>query len=235
MRRPNLKTDYVFAIAIIGTLLIAGIYNTDLLSVNNRFVCYVIIGCVSVLSILYRYMTQYKLIRNLLLAIVVMTGFSFALVPLYNVFCDVTGLNGKMDLTLQAAIPSGVDLTRTVIVEFVVNHNREMPWLFKPKHELLVLHPGELAATAYYAKNTTKRTMLAQAIPSISPSKASKYFKKIECFCFSRQKLGPGEVAHLNLRFYIDPKIPKDVQRLTLAYTIFDVTNSENTQEYKHG
>ncbi len=235
MRSPNVKNYYIIAIIVMGAFLSLWIYNTDLLSINNRFVCYVIIGCIIVSSILYSYMKQYKLMRNLLLAIVMMTGFSFALVPLYNVFCDVTGLNGKMDLTLKSATPSGVDMTRTVIVEFVVNHNREMPWLFKPKHQSLVLHPGELAATAYYAKNTTKHTMLAQAIPSISPSKASKYFKKVECFCFSRQKLGPGEVAHLNLRFYIDPNIPKDVQRLTLAYTIFDVTNSADTQEYKHG
>ena len=153
-----------------------------------------------------------------------MSAFAFMLVPLYNVFCDVTGLNGKLDLSMAAATSRGIDLSRTVTVEFVVSNNREMPWEFKVKHKSLQLHPGELATTAYFARNPTGKTMVAQAIPSISPSKVSKYFKKVECFCFTSQKLGPGESAYLGLRFYLDPDFPKDVRRVTLAYTIFDVT-----------
>lgn len=193
---------------------------------NNRFVLGAIVLCLIVFILIFKFVTKQKLLRNLLLFIIGMSGFAFALVPLYNVFCDVTGLNGKMDLSVTAATPRGVDMSRTITVEFVVNHNNEMPWQFKPKHQVLIVHPGELAATAYYAKNTTGKTMYAQAIPSISPSKVSKYFKKVECFCFSSQKLGPGESAYLGLRFYLDPDFPADVQRLTLAYTLFDIGDS---------
>lgn len=169
-----------------------------------------------------------KLLRIMLMVVLGMASFSFMLVPLYNVFCDVTGLNGKLDLSVAAATAQGVDLSRSVIVEFVVNNNAHMPWQFKPKNVMLKVHPGELAATAYYAHNPTKRTMYAQAIPSISPTRARKYFKKVECFCFNQQKLGPGESAHLNLQFYLDPNLPQDVERVTLAYTIFDITSQEH-------
>lgn len=193
--------------------------------VNNRFVYIVIVGCIGILSGILAFYYHDKLVRNLLLFSIGMSGFAFGLVPLYNVFCAVTGLNGKVDLTVQAAGSSGVDLSREVAVEFVVNNNQNMPWIFKPKHHILTVHPGELASTAYYAKNPTDLTMRGQAIPSISPAKVSKYFKKVECFCFNSQKLGPGEVAYLNLRFYLDKNFPADVKRVTLAYTIFDVTD----------
>lgn len=197
------------------------------ITVNNRFVIYVLIICLDLIALILMYGKKNKLMRNLLLTIVGMTAFAFMLVPLYNVFCDVTGFNGKLDLSVVAATPKGIDLSRKITVEFVVNQNEEMPWEFKPKHHTMVVHPGQLAATAYYAKNTTSSTMYAQAIPSISPSKARKYFKKVECFCFSQQKLGPHETAYLGLRFYLDPDIPPDVQRVTLAYTIFDITSQE--------
>ncbi len=172
-------------------------------------------------------MTNNKILRNMLVSIVSMAAFAFLLVPLYNVFCDITGLNGKLDLTIAAAASTIIDTTRDVTVEFIVNQNREMPWKFKPKHSSLILHPGQLATTAYFAKNITNKTMYAQAIPSISPSRARKYFKKVECFCFTNQKLGPGETAYLGLRFYLDPALPKDIKRITLAYTIFDITETK--------
>lgn len=197
------------------------------ITVNNQFVIYALIVCVNVIILLHIYVQHNRLLRTILQLTAVMTGFAFILVPLYNVFCDVTGLNGKLDLSIAAAIPSGIDYTRSITVEFVVNNNQSMPWEFKPKHHSVVVHPGQLITTAYFAKNPKYSTMYAQAIPSISPSQASKYFKKVECFCFSRQKLGPGESAHLGLRFYLDPAIPKDLQRITLAYTIFDITKQE--------
>lgn len=196
------------------------------ITVNNRFVCGVVIVCVNILSLILLYINKNKMLRNMLAITVGMAAFAFLLVPLYNVFCDVTGLNGKLDLNVAAATPRGIDTTREVTVEFVVNQNREMPWQFKPKHTSFTLHPGQLAATAYYAKNPTNKTMYAQAIPSISPSRASRYFKKVECFCFSNQKLGPGETAYLGLRFYLDPDLPRDIKRITLAYTIFDITET---------
>ncbi len=193
------------------------------MNVNNRFVCYAIILAFVVFGIILLCDMRNKLLRNLLLIVVGMAAFSFMLVPLYNVFCDVTGLNGKLDLSTVAATSRGIDTSRSITVEFVVNHNQQMPWEFKPKHHELVVHPGALTATAYYARNPTNITMYAQAIPSISPARVSRYFKKVECFCFNQQKLGPGETAYLGLRFYLDPDFPKDVKRVTLAYTIFTI------------
>jgi cytochrome c oxidase assembly protein subunit 11 len=220
------KKAYLFsltiAILIVSLLLI---YYSSM-TVNNRFVSFALVIFVTVFLLIFGFFTKTRLMRNMLLAIIAMAAFAFMLVPLYNVFCDVTGLNGKLDLAVVAAIPQGMDISRQITVEFVVTQNQEMPWEFKPKHQSLVVHPGQLASTAYYAKNTSTKTMQAQAIPSISPSKVSKYFKKVECFCFNNQKLGPGESAYLGLRFYLDPDFPKDVQRVTLAYTIFDITES---------
>jgi len=203
------------------------------LKANDRFVGYAILFNV-LICILIAFFVQQKLLRNMCLTIFGMGAFAFALVPLYDVFCETTGLNGKLDLSVKAATSQGVDLSRQVTVEFLVNHNNQMPWEFRPKNNALIVHPGELASTAYYAKNPTSRTMLAQAVPSISPSRASRYFKKVECFCFSQQKLGPGEFVHLGLRFYLSSDLPKDVQRITLAYTIFDVTNTIMQETHGH-
>lgn len=196
-------------------------------TVNDRFVGFAILLFATLFVVTFVYVRKQRLMRNLLLIVFGMSGFAFVLVPMYNVLCSATGLNGKLDLSNNVVATSrGVDLTRTVTVEFVVAHNQEMPWEFKPKHTTLQVHPGELTSTAYYARNLTGNTMIAQAIPSIAPSKASKYLKKVECFCFSKQKLGPGESAYLSLRFYVDPDLPVDVQRVTLAYTLFDVSDS---------
>lgn len=222
------KVWYVIAIILVATLAVYFAATYQDISVNNRFVLYVVIFCFSIEALVLLFVKTTKLIRNLLCVIIGMSAFAFALVPLYNVFCDVTGLNGKLDLSVAAATSKGIDTSREITVEFVVSQNRAMPWEFKPKHHSMVLHPGQLMTTAYYARNTTDSTMYAQAIPSITPAQARKYFKKVECFCFSKQKLGPGETAHLGLRFYLDPEIPKDIQRVTLAYTIFDITQQES-------
>lgn len=222
------KFWYVVALLFTATIAVYLTATYDAISINNRFVLYVVIFCLSITILILMFVKTTKLIRNLLLVIIGMSAFAFTLVPLYNVFCDVTGLNGKLDLSVAAATSKGIDMSREITVEFVVSQNRAMPWEFKPKHHSMVLHPGQLMTTAYYARNTTDRTMYAQAIPSITPAYARKYFKKVECFCFSKQKLGPGETAHLGLRFYLDPEIPKDIQRVTLAYTIFDITQQEH-------
>ncbi len=197
------------------------------ISTNNRFVVYVALLAVNIIAIIF-FVIKQKLLRNLLISIVAMSAFAFLLVPLYDAFCAVTGLNGKMDLTVAAATTKDIDYSRNVTVEFVVSQNQAMPWEFKPKHTFLTIHPGQLADTAYFAKNPTRGTMFAQAIPSITPAIARKYFKKVECFCFSKQKLGPQESAHLGLRFYLEPDLPKEVSRITLAYTIFDITQQEH-------
>lgn len=222
------RRNIALCLIVIATILVCYVNATyPTITPNNRFVIYVVIFCIDIAVLLWLYLKHQKTLRNLLVGIVAMTAFAFLLVPLYNVFCQVTGLNGKVDLTIATAPDCDIDYSREITVEFVVSQNLNMPWDFKPKHHSLKLHPGQLATTAYFAKNTTTQTMFAQAIPSISPAHIRQYFKKTECFCFTKQKLGPGESAHLGLRFYLDPKLPKDVQRITLAYTIFDITNME--------
>ena len=216
---------------VVGSLIF--ISTSPMLTVNNRFVGYALLFFCTIFSLIFMVMKK-SVLKYVLMAIFGMCGFAFALVPLYNVFCDVTGLNGKIDLTQVAATPAGIDESRSVTVEFVVNYNEKMPWDFQPKHTTLVLHPGQVMSTAYFAKNPTNRTMIAQAIPSISPSKVSKHFKKIQCFCFDSQQLGPGESAYLGLRFYLDPDFPEDVQRLTLAYTLFDITKDSDQASGGH-
>jgi len=219
---------YLAVLAIVCVIVLQFIRYNPKITPNNLFVSYALLLFWSLFIFTYIVMQRQKLLRNILMAILAMAGFSFMLVPIYNVFCDITGLNGKLDLSTLAATPQGIDVSRTVTVEFVVNHNRNMPWIFKPKHTTLKVHPGEVAHTAYYAKNTSKRTMIGQAIPSIAPSKVSKYFKKIQCFCFNSQKLGPSESAYLDLQFYLAPEFPQDIHRLTLSYTIFDVSQDNS-------
>ena len=167
--------------------------------------------------------TNTKIVKRCVMVVLAMFCFGFLMVPLYNVFCDVTGLNGKIDLS-QATVDNSITIEdRVVTVEFVVNYNQKMPWLFKPQHKILKVHPGELIATGYFAKNPTTKTITARAIPSISPGLAAEHFKKIECFCFDEQVLGPGEYANLPLRFYLSPDLPKKIKRLTLSYTLFDM------------
>ncbi len=214
---------FLLSLIIINTGLFWLVDHYLHINVNNFFVIKSLIVIASLFMLIYHCMHK-GFIKNLMLFIIFMTAFGFLMVPIYNVFCDVVGLNGKMDLSVVSAIPEGVDYSREITVEFVVSHNQTMPWEFKPKHTSLIVHPGQLAKTAYFAHNKTKKTMRAQAIPSISPSRVGKYFKKVKCFCFSSQKLGPGESQYLTLYFYIDKDFPKDVSRLTLAYTLFDIT-----------
>lgn len=155
-----------------------------------------------------------------------MFGFGYLLVPLYDVFCEITGLNGKTGRVDEAAIAKRYqpDLSRTVTVQFVANNNLGMPWKFGPTVASMQVHPGKVYATSFTASNPTTRDMTGQAVPSVAPGKASRYFNKTECFCFDQQPLAAGETKEMPLRFIVDPNLPEDVTTLTLAYTVFDVT-----------
>jgi len=157
---------------------------------------------------------------------VAMFGFGYLLVPLYDVFCELTGLNGKTGRVDEAAVAARYepDLSRTVTVQFVASNNVGMPWEFGPVVASMQVHPGKVYETAFTAHNPTSHNMVGQAVPSVAPAKASRYFNKTECFCFNQQPLAAGESKEMPLRFIIDPKLPGDVQTLTLAYTVFDVT-----------
>ena len=157
---------------------------------------------------------------------VAMFGFGYLLVPLYDVFCEITGLNGKTGRVDEAEIVSRYepDLSRTITVQFVANNNIGMPWEFGPVVTSMQVHPGKVYQTSFTAHNPTAQNMIGQAVPSVAPRKASRYFNKTECFCFDQQPLAAGETKDMPLRFIVDPNLPGDVKTLTLAYTVFDVT-----------
>jgi cytochrome c oxidase assembly protein subunit 11 len=167
------------------------------------------------------------LVSRLGLVVVGMFGFGFALVPIYDVFCDITGLNGKTGgrATYDAAIVE-VEEERLVTVQFTANNNAGMSWQFHPMVNQVQVHPGELTEVKFYARNPTGMPMVAQAVPSVVPFVAADYLHKTECFCFNRQTLAGGEALEMPLLFYIDTAIPKDVSKLTLSYTLFDVTTN---------
>ena len=152
--------------------------------------------------------------------------FAFALVPLYNVFCNLTGLNGKTeDLPVEVQKSMKVDDSRWVTVEFTSSVMPGLAWNFHPKQYSMKVHPGQIEMALYVAKNVTNQTVVGQAVPSVSPSKATQYFKKIECFCFQRQELKPGESKEMPLRFYVSPDLPKDVRTVTLSYAFYNAVN----------
>lgn len=151
-----------------------------------------------------------------------MFGFCFALVPLYNTFCRVTGLNGKTGGRVRMVSNQQVDKTRTITVEFISHINGALPWDFYPLQKKVVVHPGESHQIIFYAKNNSGKNIIGQAIPSVSPGLGAPYLKKTECFCFTQQTLHAHESRNMPLVFYLDPDLPKDIHRLTLAYTLFN-------------
>lgn len=167
-----------------------------------------------------------RVVKRLLLGAVLMFGFGFALVPLYDVFCKVTGLNGKITRT-GPVVQESVDTSRQVRVRMLGINNEGMPWQFGPEESLVVVHPGELRQTAFSARNPTGRTMVGQAIPSVSPGEAAQYLHKVNCFCFNSQTLAAGEQVAMPLLFTLDRALPEHIHSITLSYTLFDISPAE--------
>ena len=165
-----------------------------------------------------------KLVLKLVFGVIGMFAFGFALVPLYDVFCDLAGINGKTSDAAYEAVEVKVDTSRTIVVQFIAQNNDGMVWEFKPEVTSVKVHPGEPTNTTFYARNPTEKNMVAQAIPSVSPGRAAEFFHKTECFCFNQQKLDARSEVDMPLQFIIDQDLPADIQRITLAYTMFDVT-----------
>ena len=166
-----------------------------------------------------------RTVKKLVLVVFAMFGFGFALVPLYDVFCDITGLNGKTATTAAAINEDGVDTSRTVTVQFLSRTAKGIPWQFEPMMNEIKVHPGEMKLVKFYAKNESARDIIGQAVPSVSPGRAALYFQKIECFCFNHQPLKANEDIEMALQFYVDPELPEDVSTLTLSYTLYDITS----------
>ena len=150
--------------------------------------------------------------------------FAFALVPPYDVFCQITGANGKTAGQFVVTENLEVDKDRIVTIQFLTNNNAGMPWTFRPAVRSMKVRPGEINETEFFIRNPASRTMTAQAVPSVTPFYAAEYLHKTECFCFEQQQLAGGEDLRMPLRFIIDPGLPVEVTTLTLSYTLFDIT-----------
>jgi len=147
--------------------------------------------------------------------------FAFALVPLYDVLCTMTGLNGKTDTSASALKNNKVDTTRWVTVQFTSSVMPGLGWNFYPKQSSIKVRPGQVETVQFEAKNITSQVVAGQAIPSVTPGQAAAHLKKIECFCFKRQELKPGETKIMPLRFFVSNDLPEDVKEMTLSYSFF--------------
>jgi cytochrome c oxidase assembly protein subunit 11 len=168
-----------------------------------------------------------RMVGKLVVIVVLMFGFGYALVPIYRTICEALGINVLARSEVQsgeaggAAANSQVDLGRIVTVEF--DANARGPWDFKPAQAKVDVHPGEVTTVMYEFRNRQNRTVTAQAIPSYAPAVAMAHFKKLECFCFTQQVLKPGESRQWPVVFVVDRKLPKNVRTITLSYTFFEV------------
>ena len=167
------------------------------------------------------------------LVVIGMFGFGFALIPLYDVFCDVLGINGSYqsiedgtyDASAEAerALKNGVDKSRTVTMQFLVTQNKDLDLDFRALTKKLTMNPGEIKQVSFYVKNRTDKKLVVQAIPDITPNLAKKYLAKIECFCFRQQTLEPGEEKEMPLRFVVNSAIPNEIPVLTMTYRFIDL------------
>lgn len=173
-----------------------------------------------------------KLTMKLLLAVVAMFGFGYALVPLYDIMCEQLGINGKTS-EVAATIPNAleVDTSRVIRIELMSHINSGMHWDFYPNKQVIDVHPGEVIQTHFVAKNRTEQAMVAQAVPSVSPGMGASYFNKVECFCFNQQPLAAQQQTDMGLLFYIEPDVPDNIHTLTLSYTLFDITEAVNSSQ----
>lgn len=178
-----------------------------------------------------------KLVGKLLVLVALAFAFGFALVPLYDVLCQATGLNGKTKngrvgvggiVNSATAPPSRIDLNRIVTVEFTGTVMPGLPWEMRPLTTSLDLHPGELHQARFLVHNNSDRAIVGQAVPSVSPGQAAQHFEKLDCFCFSQQTLAPGETKELPLTFIVKPEIDKDIRTVTLSYAFFNVAAGQN-------
>lgn len=167
-----------------------------------------------------------QMLGKLVVVAVMMFGFGYALVPMYKKICELTGVNvlTLKDTTVESVGNTQVDQTRTITVEF--DANAHGPWRFRPTVASMQVHPGEMVQVVYEVVNTQARSIDAQAIPSYAPQQAVAYFKKVECFCFKQQTLGPNQAKQMPVVFYIDSALPKDVKTITLSYTFFEVAGT---------
>ncbi|HVL76021.1 MAG TPA: cytochrome c oxidase assembly protein [Noviherbaspirillum sp.] len=165
-----------------------------------------------------------QMMGKLVVVAFLMFGFGYALVPIYEKICEITGVNlltPKMNISLDEIKNTQVDTSRTITIEFDATANG--PWRFRPTVSSMEVHPGEMAQVVYEVVNTQPRAIDAQAIPSYAPQQAAAHFKKVECFCFQQQTMEAHQAKQMPVVFFIDPALPKDVKTITMSYTFFEI------------
>jgi cytochrome c oxidase assembly protein subunit 11 len=146
----------------------------------------------------------------------------FALIPFYDVLCELTGFGNQKQLAEARVAVGEPDDSRTITIDFVTDLPSIGNWEFRPTVGSMQVHPGRLYETEFFAHNLTGHATVAQAVPNIAPGKAAGYFRKTECFCFRPQKFAVNEQRPMAVRFVIDPALPRSVDRITLSYTFYD-------------
>ena len=165
------------------------------------------------------------MLAKLGVVVVVMFGFGFLLVPFYDQICKATGLR---DIDAPDEVKNTqVDLTRSVRLELDANASK-LPWRFRPLTPIVTVHPGEVAQVVYEVENTSEHPVTGQAVPSYGPQLAAQYFRKLDCFCFTKQSLAPHEKRQMPVVFVVDPKLPNDVPTITSSYTFFEVEGNRS-------
>ena len=162
-----------------------------------------------------------KLVTSLVVVVVGAFGFGYALVPLYDVFCEITGFGGRTNAEAVAAVEAP-DLSREIRIEFVTTVNSYAPFDFGADADSMTVNPGKMYFATFTAKNLTDQDKIAQAVPSVAPGAAAEHFVKIECFCFDQQEFLANEERAMPLQFIVDPDLPDYVDTITLQYTFFD-------------
>jgi cytochrome c oxidase assembly protein subunit 11 len=168
------------------------------------------------------------ILKKLVVLTLVMFGFGYALVPLYKKICEVTGINDFCKASLPLA-NSQVDESRLVTLEFDANLRSDLPWQFRPLQPSVKVHPGEMVQVMYEVRNASDQAVAGQAIPSYGPQAAGQYVRKLDCFCFTKQTFGPGEVRQMPVVLVIEPGLPRDMNTVTLSYTFFKVEGAAPT------
>lgn len=165
-----------------------------------------------------------KTAQKLGLFAVAMFGFGFALVPLYEIVCEVTGIGGRTGVLSQSeANAESVDEDRLVTVEFDTNVDAALPWKFKAVKYKMNVHPGKMSEAVFVVKNESDKPVVGKAIPSVAPEIASVFFNKTECFCFTSQRLEAGEEKEMVVRFIVGSALPEDISVMTLSYAFFHI------------
>ncbi|WP_413616624.1 cytochrome c oxidase assembly protein [Halomonas cupida] len=161
-----------------------------------------------------------RTVTRTLVVLAGMFAFAFALVPLYDVFCQVTGLNGKTSDSAQALANQQADLSRTVNMQFITRASNGLPWRLEADTRQIRVHPGASTEVYFTFTNLSDRSMVARAVPSVTPSEASLYLRKLACFCFENQQLAPGESFEAPLVFQLTRELPDDIRTVTMVYTL---------------